>query len=227
MILKQAEPTTLATDLLLAVQGFLFAAILVYFWFKKKDKKRKDSLSQLMWIGGFISIGLFALFGAISHGTFSKPLSDILWPFTMIFGGICFIFIVAGIIIYQKETDFFLLLLIPVVLVLIYFIVGSISGWPFIVWGILLIFCSIIIYFFSFRAKKEGKGLALYMITGLTVILISGVVQIIGGVIGFEIIYGENNEFLFQPHNDIFHIIAMVGLFIFFLGFWKQAKGKL
>jgi MFS family permease len=227
MILKQAEPTTLATDLLLALQAFLFAAILVYLLAKNDDKKRMDSLTQLMWIGGFISIGLFALFGAISHGTFSKPLSDLLWPFTMIFGGICFIFIVAGIIIYQKETDFFLLLLIPLILVVIYFIVGFISGWPFIVWGILLIFCSIIIYFFSFRAKQEGKGLGIYMIIGLTVILISGIVQIIGGIIGFTLDYGINNEFLFQPHNDIFHIIAMIGLAIFFLGFWKQAKGKL
>ncbi|TFG00051.1 MAG: hypothetical protein EU541_03420 [Promethearchaeota archaeon] len=227
MILKQAEPTTLITDLLLAIEGFLFAIILLYLWFKNKDKKKTDSLSVLMWIGGFISIGLFSLFGAIAHGTFSQPLSDIVWPFTMIFGGICFIFILTGVIIYQKETDFLLLLLMPLVLVIIYFILGFITNWPFLLWVILLIICSVIIYIFSFKAKQEGKGLAIYLIVALTVILISGVVQAIGGIIGFTIDYGTNNEFLFQPHNDIFHIIAMVGLAIFFLGFWKQAKGKL
>lgn len=227
MILKQAEPTTLATDLLLAIEGFFFAGLLLYLWIKNEDQKKTDSLSQVMWIGGLLSIGLFALFGAISHGTFSKVLSDILWPFTMIFGGVSFVFFVAGVIIYQKESDYLLLLLIPVILVVIYLILGFIIDWPFLLWVILLIICSIIIYIFSFKAKQEGKGLALYLIVGLTIVLIAGVVQAIGGIIGFTMEYGANNEFLFQPHNDIFHIIAMVGLAIFFWGFWKQAKGDL
>lgn len=198
MILQQAEPTTLVTDLLLAIQGFLFATILLNLWLKNRERKNIDSLSLLMWIGGLISIGLFALFGAISHGTFSKQLSDLMWPPTMIFGGISFIFIVAGIIIYQRETGYLLILLIPVVLVVIYFIIGAIIGWKFILWGILLLVCSILIYFFSFKAKQEGKGLAIYMIIGLTVILISGIVQIFGGFIGFKLEYGVSNEFLFQ-----------------------------
>ncbi len=223
---KESEPVTFATDLILAIQGFLFAALLLYLWTKSKDMKKADRTSLLNWVGGFISIGLFALFGAISHGVFSQELSDMLWPFTMIFGGISFIFIVAGVIIYQKETDYLLLLLIPVTLVVIYFIVGFISGWPFLVWGILLIFCSIIIYFFSFKAKQEGKELAIYLIIGLTIVLIAGVVQIIGGFIEYKPLFGASNQFKFQPHNDIFHIIAMVGLAIFFWGFWKQGKGE-
>jgi hypothetical protein len=88
-----------------------------------------------------------------------------MWPPTMIFGGISFIFIVAGIIIYQRETGYLLILLIPVVLVVIYFIIGALTGWKFILWGILLLVCSIIIYFFSFKAKQEGKGLAIYIST--------------------------------------------------------------
>lgn len=224
---KLAEPVTLITDALLAIQGFLFAFVLLYFLLKNKEKTEVNSLVSIMWIGGFISIALFALFGAISHGTTSQSLSDILWPFTMIFGGVCFIFIVIGIIIYQKETDYAKLLLIPVIAVIVYFIIGFLFDWQFLIWVVLLVFCSIIIYIFAFKAKQEDKGLARYIIIGLTIVLIAGVVQGVGGVIGFRTTFGAYNQFLFQPHNDIFHIIAMIGLVIFFWGFIKQAKGKL
>jgi hypothetical protein len=225
--LKLPEPVTLLTDLGLAVEGFLFAFILAYYLIKNKPAKENTPLIVMMWIAGLISIGLFALFGAIAHGTTSQSLSDFVWPFTMIFGGICFIFIVIGVIIYQKETEYSKLLLLPIIAVIIYFIIGFILNWQFLIWVLLLVFCSIIIYIFAFKAKQEGKGLAKYIIIGLTVVLIAGVIQGIGGIIGFKTTFGIYDQFLFQPHNDIFHIIAMIGLAIFFVGFLKQVKSEL
>lgn len=213
------EPVTLATDLILAIQGFAFG---LYLLLLLRKKRKTDDITTLMWIGGFFSIGLFALFGALSHGTTSVILGELLWPPTMIFGGISFIFIVTGSIIYQKETNYAKFIVIPVILVIGYFILGFVTGWPFLLWVILLLICSVIIYYFAYEAKKEKKLLAKYLIIGLTVVIIAGLVQGIGGFIGYRAMIGPNNEYLFQPHNDIFHIIAMVGLSIFFIGFRKE-----
>ncbi|MBD3341965.1 MAG: hypothetical protein GF353_22890 [Candidatus Lokiarchaeota archaeon] len=221
--LKPVEPVTLVTDLILAIEGFLFALFLIFYWTKKVNKKDKPTL---MWIGGFLSVGFFALFGALSHGTEYVMISEILWPPTMVFGGISFIFFVAGTMIYQKEENYGKMLLIPVVLVLIYLIVGFLINWPFFIWVLLLLVCSVLIYFYAFKAKKENKLLSRYLFWGLTIIIIAGIVQGIGGIIGYRTYFGPNNQYLFTPHNDIFHIIAMVGLLIFFVGFRRELFRK-
>ncbi|HEY0088619.1 MAG TPA: hypothetical protein VGB37_07235, partial [Candidatus Lokiarchaeia archaeon] len=79
---KPSEPVTIVTDLILASLGFLFGLILLYYYTKKNDKHRKDSI---FWISTFFLVGLFALFGAISHGSTSIKITSILWPPTMIF----------------------------------------------------------------------------------------------------------------------------------------------
>ena len=216
---KPVEPVTFATDMILAIQGLIFGFILLYYW-KKNDDKR--NLYSLMWIGGFFSVMLFAFFGALSHGTDSMRLADIFWPPTMIFGGISFIFFVAGVIIYQKVSNYKTVLIIPIVLVIIYLIVGFLVNWPFILWVILLVVCSVFIYLYAFKAKNDGKELAPYLIRGLTIIIIAGVIQAIGGIIGYQTHFGPDDQYLFTPHNDIFHVIAMIGLYIFFKGFKKD-----
>ena len=216
---KPVEPVTFATDMILAIQGLIFGFILLYYW-KKNDDKR--NLYSLMWIGGFFSVMLFAFFGALSHGTDSMRLADIFWPPTMIFGGISFIFFVAGVIIYQKVSNYKTVLIIPIVLVIIYLIIGFLVNWPFILWVILLVVCSVFIYLYAFKAKNDGKELAPYLIRGLTIIIIAGVIQAIGGIIGYQTHFGPDDQYLFTPHNDIFHVIAMIGLYIFFKGFKKD-----
>mgnify|MGYP006279428495 CR=1 FL=1 len=218
---KPMEPVTLITDLLLAVFGFLFAIFLLKY---RKNVSQDKKVYGLMWVLSYLSIGLFALFGALAHGFTSITLQDIVWPPTMIFGGISFIFFAAGVIIYQKERDYRGLLMIPVALVVGYLIFGLLLGWPFLLWVILLLICSVIIFFFAFRAKKEEKMVAPYIIKGLTIIIISGIIQAIGGIIGYQTMFGPNNEFLFTPHNDIFHIIALIGLIVFFQGFKADLK---
>ena len=216
---KPVEPVTFATDMILAIQGLIFGFILLYYW-KKNDDKR--NLYSLMWIGGFFSVMLFAFFGALSHGTDSMRLADIFWPPTMIFGGISFIFFVAGVIIYQKVSNYKTVLIIPIVLVIIYLIIGFLVNWPFILWVILLVVCSVFIYLYAFKAKNDGKELAPYLIRGLTIIIIAGVIQAIGGIIGYQTHFGPDDQYLFTPHNDIFHVIAMIGIYIFFKGFKKD-----
>ena len=216
---KPVEPVTFATDMLLAILGLVFGSILLYYYLKNEDRRK---LYSLMWVGGFYSVMFFAFFGAISHGTDLIKLADIFWPPTMIFGGISFIFFVAGVLIYQKETGYLKLLIIPIILVIFYLIIGFLINWPFIIWVILLIVCSILIYLYAFRAKNEDKELAPYIIKGLTIIIISGIIQAIGGIIGYQTYFGPNDQYLFTPHNDIFHVIAMIGLYVFFKGFKKD-----
>jgi hypothetical protein len=33
-----------------------------------------------------------------------------------------------------------------------------------------------------------------------------------------------DNQYLFTPHNEIFHVIAMVGFYVFFKGFKEDIK---
>ncbi|TFG08901.1 MAG: hypothetical protein EU539_01145 [Promethearchaeota archaeon] len=219
--LKPIEPVTVITDLMLAIEGLVFGALLLYFWIKNEDQRQTH---DLMWIGTYFSIMIFAFFGALAHGTDSKTIEALVWPPTMIFGGITFIFLVAGVIIYQKESDYAKLLIIPIVLFIIYLILIIILNWPFILWVLLLIVCSIIIYIYAFKAKSDGKALAPYLINGLTIIIIAGVVQAIGGIIGYQTYFGPNNEYLFTPHNDIFHVIAMIGMYVFYRGFRKASS---
>lgn len=214
------EPVTVITDGLVAVLGLIFGTILLYYYIKNKDSRKKDSL---MWIGTFFSVALFAFFGAIAHGVTSIALEELFWPPTMIFGGLTFVFLLAGVIIYQKE-EITSLLVIPVILVVLYLILCVLLNWVFLVWVILLLICSFFVFFYAFKAKRDGKELAPYMIYGLIIILIGGVVQAIGGIIGYQTYFGPNNVYLFRPHNDIFHVIAMVALFVLFTGFRKEFK---
>lgn len=212
------EPVTIITDGLSAILGLVIGIYLLYYYFKHEDKRKKETL---MWIGAFFSIALFALFGAISHGVTSIALGDIFWPPTMIFGGITFIFFVAGVIIYQKE-EITSLIIIPVILVIVYLIMCVLLNWSFIIWVLLLLICSVIIFFYAFKAKREGKVLAPYLIYGIIIVIISGVVYAVGSMIGYQTMFGPNNEYLFKPHNDIFHTIAMIGMCVFFWGFRKE-----
>jgi hypothetical protein len=114
------------------------------------------------------------------------------------------------------------MLIVPVILVIIYLILAVLLNWIFLLWVVLLLICSVIIFFYAFKAKKKGKELARYIIYGLILILIGGVVQAIGGFIGYGTMFGPNNEYLFSPHNDIFHVIAAIGLIVFFKGIKKE-----
>jgi hypothetical protein len=80
----------------------------------------------------------------------------------------------------------------------------------------------VFIYLYAFKAKNDGKELAPYLIRGLTIIIIAGVIQAIGGIIGYQTYFGPDDQYLFTPHNDIFHVIAMIGLYVFFKGFKKD-----
>ena len=213
------EPVTVITDSLLAALGVIFGIILLYCYFNTNKENRKKE--TIMWIGAFFSIALFALFGAISHGVTSITLENLFWPPTMIFGGITFIFFVAGVIIYQKET-ITSLIIIPVIIVCVYLVMCVLFNWLFLIWVLLLLVCSVIIFFYAFKAKSEGKELAPYLIYGMIIIIISGLVYAIGSVIGYHTYFGPNNEYLFKPHLDIFHSIAMIGMYVFFIGIRKE-----
>lgn len=215
---KPSEPVTVLTDGILALLGLIFGIILLYYYIKNSESRKKDSL---MWIGTFFSVALFAFFGAMAHGVTSIALEEIFWPPTMIFGGITFVFLVAGVIIYKKE-EITSLLIIPVILVVLYLILCVLLNWAFIIWVILLLICSLVIFIYAFKAKRDGKELAPYLIYGLIIILIGGVVQAIGGIIGYQTYFGPNKLYLFKPHNDIFHVIAIIALFVFFMGFKKE-----
>ena len=56
----------------------------------------------------------------------------------------------------------------------------------------------------------------------------AGAIQAVGSIMRLEYYYGPDPQFVFKPHNDIFHIIAAIGIAKIFSGlkreYWVKKK---
>ena len=216
------QPITSVTDLIMTFE----AAILIYLIITNTKKSKLTDTSFKLWIGGYCCILLFSLLGAISHLLTDSDLVDIFWPPTMIFGGISFVFVVSALIFHVKPENNRPLLLIPIVLVIGYVIFAILNDWAFIVWVGLLVICSILIYILGISLIKKANAFGKYVIIGNSIVLLSGIVQAVGGMVfypegqdGFSL--NSQGTAMFKPHNDAFHLIACIGLLIFYIGLKK------
>lgn len=213
------QPITSVTDILLTIE----AAILIYFIISKAKKAQITDTSIKLWVGGYGCIMMFAILGAISHFLSDSRLVDIFWPPTMIFGGLSFVCVVSALIFHVKPDNNKPLLLLPIFMVIIYIIFAVIYEWQFIIWVGLLGICSILIYVLGIILHRKGHPISKFVLLGNTVILLSGIFQAIGGMFFYPegqegIPLNSNGTAIFKPHNDGFHIIAGIGLFLFYLG---------
>jgi hypothetical protein len=210
---KATEPVTLITDLLLFFQGLIYGILLLM----RAKKKAQTAQNPLFWILTFLSIGIFALCGAISHGTPSVAVADLFWPPTVIFGGLAFFFFNIAVMIMQQPRPLTQVLRFPLILLVIYIVGLILADWAFILFVAYQLVCSVIIFILSARTQNEHIKPTIRQINfGLVVLLIAGGVQAVGSILGWRYYFGDDAQYLFQPHNDIFHIIAMYGVYLIY-----------
>ncbi|WP_371805218.1 DUF6962 family protein [Candidatus Lokiarchaeum ossiferum] len=213
------QPITSVTDILLTLE----AVFLIYLIVSKAKKANIFDASLKLWVGGYGCIVMFAILGAISHFLSDGFLVAIFWPPTMIFGGLSFVCVVSALIFHVKPDNNKLLLLLPIFMVIIYVIIAIIYEWKFIIWVGLLGICSILIYFMGFLLYKKDHPISKNILLGNTIILLSGIFQFVGGMFFYPedqegIFLNPEGTAIFRPQNDGFHIIAGIGLYVFYLG---------
>jgi hypothetical protein len=217
--LQPQDPTTFVTDMLLFLQNAGFAIYLLV-----KTPRGEKRQASIVWICTFLSIGIFAFCGAISHWTKYVAVSDVMWPPTMIFGGLAFFFFNVGVLMHIFGKNSRKHLVLPGLFLVIYLIIIPILDWLFILFVTYQLLCSIMIFLYAIPRQKADPFLK-SCVTGLIILLVAGVIQALGSMLGLKFLYGNAEQFIFKPHNDVFHIIAMIGLTIIFQGLRKNKLG--
>lgn len=217
-----SEPITSITDIMLVIEALIF----IYLIQKRKNPTESHKRHLAFWILSYATIATFALLGAISHFMRDSELQDIFWPPTMIFGGISFIFVVSALMFEKDEKPNAILLMVLVILVIGYIIIAYLFEWKFIIWVGMLGICSVFIYVLGIILLKDGNQIGKYAIIGISIMILAGVFQALGAMLfytnnpdGFPL--NDPVTAVFKPHNDGFHFIAAIGLFIFYLGIKK------
>ena len=202
---KVYEPTTVITDLILALMGFVFGYHLLLIY----GERGFDF--HFYWAWGFIVTGLGAFFGATSHGFgphFTTLIKNILWKGTMLFIGLSGWFFAMGTAIFILSPSVFDLvrwiLIVSIIVYMVYvfrddrFIIAIRYYFP------LMIFIMLeMLYQFSIGYSMGSA----YVAVGVLVSLAGA------GVKASEFSIHEHFN-----HNDLFHVIQMMGMIFMYLG---------
>jgi len=202
--MKIAEPMTVFTDYLISGQ----IIILSYFLLSNKH----SSTSQIFWIIGFGFIGLGALFGGTSHGFkeyFSGRTNFIIWKLTTLSVGFGSFFTLLGSIGSSIRNDAFrnFMLILSVVSLTVY-VVRMRTHHEFIdlvIYYLPLMITILFIKLISWYNWDDPSSLPIIFAIGIT--LAGSIIQVLK--------IGLHEHF---NHNDIFHLIQMVGIYFFYLG---------
>jgi hypothetical protein len=200
------EPTTMLTDLTITVVACLLARKLVF------DDRHNRYRSRFLWGIGFLFIGLGALLGAISHG-FAAYLGNAadtaIWKGTVYAIGFSMVFALGGTLdgapLPAGVRRFFWLLNIVAFVV---YAIWMISHDDFLYVIYHYVPAMLLIASVQVRALlgKERHGAA-WILAGVVVTLFGAVVQQSG--------FSLHTHF---NHNDLFHLIQVVGLLLFYRG---------
>jgi hypothetical protein len=212
LALKYSEPITLCTDGFLGIQCLIFAILVII----KQTQVKTHSLSKI-WTGFYLNLAVFAFAGAISHFTTNLDLYAITWPISVISGGIAlFCFQIAflwhnsnEILVSQMvKTPSFIIAIIGI---LIYLTIIPFTTWNFAVFSGYLVIIAIHFLLLSAKNADQQELMPFNHILKrfLLIILILGIIQVIGKIIQWNYYFGDKNQFLFQPANEIFHIVAL------------------
>jgi hypothetical protein len=214
ILLKQAEPVTLVTDFILGVQGVTYSVLLFRLWLRGGHRDR----ALATFAATFIFLAAFAFCGAISHGTRSIPLSAGTWPPTVILGGIAFFLLSLAVLFVDPQPGFRKLVPVFIGLLAGYLVTLAIAGWAFFVFVGYQLLCSILIFLICLRIGDRFRKLTRSLVLGLSVLLFAGMVQAVGAALQLSFNFGPQDRFLFKPHNDTFHLLAIMSLAVLYRG---------
>jgi hypothetical protein len=200
------EPMTTATDYMIMVAAFWFATKLLV------PASRRSQLSQCSWGVAFIFLGLSALFGGTNHG-FVRYMQqeglDLLWSGTLYCIGLAMFFVlvgtVSGSVANRTWRAFFYAYSVVVC--------SAYAWWIFdhddFVYAVLInVSTFIIISGLQLSALKRYRAeSAKWILSGVIVSFLGAAIQ----RSGFALHVHFN-------HNDLYHVVQIVGLYLFYRG---------
>jgi hypothetical protein len=197
-----AEPTTVATDLALAAVAVVLAALL-------RRSARPLPRSRALWVAAFLLTAVAATAGAARHALFEETASAArrqLWSATYLALGLTNLLFVAGLVgallpVSAHRLGLALLVARCVLYSALLLVVPS----PRLVIADAAVTISMILVLslHSFRAARDGAGS--WLLAGLGVSAAGALVQVLR--------VGPLGPF---NHNDLFHVVQMVGLWLFY-----------
>lgn len=200
-----SEPMTVFTDLLITGFAFWFACCLF------KSAKKKGDLSLKAWAVGFLAIGLGAFLGAFSHGLaqiVSEKTIGYAWGLTLINIGV-----VSACVLLATALRYLTGFLKNVVMIFVFlkflvYLVAIQRSQEFVIaiadyFPVLLVALVLSIHTFIKKKLSSEKFIAIGLLT-----------SILGALVqqsGFQLHMHFN-------HNDLYHVIQIVGLYFIFKG---------
>jgi len=197
-----AEPTTVATDVVLAAEALVLAVLLL-------RSARPLPWSRWLWVAAFVMTAVAATAGAGRHALFEATASGarhVLWSATYLALGLANLAFLGGLAYASlpgRWPRVALAALVARAAVYSALVVRAPSHRLVIADSILSLALTLGLSIYSLRAAADGPGM--WLIAGLGVSLAGAFVQFLRlGPLG-----------IFN-HNDIFHIVQMGGLGLFY-----------
>lgn len=200
-----SEPVTMLTDYMIFGQSVLLA------WLLQRSRGDTPNISRALWTWSLVAIGLAALFGGTHHGfslIIPEELNNYLWKTAIITVGFVSCLVVVGTA-YASISKPWRNILVSISLAQLLIYVVWISSHDEFIYVILNYVPSMILVFIlqaiSFRQRRTGSEL--FIMSGIVVSFIGAGVQQSG--------FALHQHF---NHNDIYHLIQMVGIYLFYRG---------
>jgi hypothetical protein len=209
--MRFSEPHILLTDGILSIQAIIFSIC----FFRAKPRSEFTKM-RLFWIGYWISIWFFALSGTIKHFTTSEDIFNITSKLDVIGGCFGLFWLQLAIpetVIRNEFRNYFRLFLHASLSLAIFIVLLIISGWDFIFFGYYVLFVIIEFLIFTIGVPKIqelsiDQNLLKEMAIFLTFTFLFGLVFLVGRF-KWLVYYGNENQYLLNIGNEIFHIGMM------------------
>lgn len=200
-----SEPMTFVTDLILALEGFVVGHILFWNLSKKFDKEYYK-----LWSMSFLFLGVGSLFGGLYHGLSPNeatyPFIKNFWPISVFSIGLASYYMLLSIVcefFYSHKKMLYLLAFLKLGLFIFFAVTSGLKFFVVICDYAPVLILLLIMNLYSYL--KTRRQSYLQMVIGIIISLLGSFVQM--SHLGFS---------QSLNHNDIYHIIEMVALFVMY-----------
>ena len=196
------EPTTAITDFIIFFMGCYFSWVMMHI---------SGSMFHKIWAISFITLSLSALLGGISHGfgpMLSKIAKMIIWRLTLLFIGLTALVLLFSVLMIITNGEINIRILSLFVILFGYYNYKVYKNDSFLSAVKFYLPCVIIsLACFLYVFIHKGYVGALFISVGLLVTLFASLIQ------SSKIILHHHFN-----HNDLFHIVQMIGMYLMFEG---------
>lgn len=195
-----AEPVTLLTDYLLAIECLVFAVLLYRY--------AQNETSILLWAISFFVIALAAITGGTYHGfiqSLSVSMSSNLWKITLYCIGVSTLCLLSGMILVALKGNVRTLFLILAVVQFLGFVILIRRNYEY--KYVIHDYVPAMAVILALCILRLNKPYAIWIIAGILISFAAAGVQLSG----FTLHRNFN-------HNDLYHVIQMIGMYLLYRG---------